>query len=155
MCRAQDVWTGSRAHGGEARVALDVGIVCPHAQSHIRSAAEEVLGAAEKYCKQKCEKDGTERKCSEMGIVYQPLIFESPGGIASEAEKVISCIHRVVAEQTETPYGEVAQRFWQRLSVDIQRMGHRAYARRAGVRKEAWGDGMEWVVDSVAGLASG
>ena len=80
--------------------------------------------------------------------------MESSGGIACEAEKVIKCINRAVAENTDTPYGEVAQYFWQRLSVDIQRMGHRAYARRTGDMTGGMGDGMEGVVDSVAGLTN-
>ena len=151
VCSAQDLWTGSRGHSGETRVALDVGIVCPQANSHLTQAAEEVLGAAEKYCKEKCSRDDTERKCKEKGILYQPLIFESTGGVSSEAEKVIKCLNRAVAENTNTPYGEVAQHFWQRLSIDIQRAGHRAYARRATHKGTNVGDWMGWVVDSVAG----
>ena len=48
ICSAQDVWTGDRGHSGDAKVALDVGIVCPQAQSHLIEASVEVLGAAEK-----------------------------------------------------------------------------------------------------------
>ena len=65
-----------------------------------------------------------------MGIKFQPTIFESTGGISSEAEMVIKCLKRAVANQTKQPYGEVAHRFWQRLSIDIQRQGHRALVRR-------------------------
>ena len=127
-------------------------MVCPQAQGHVSEAAKEVLGAAEGYCKFKCNHNETERKCREKGIVYQPMVFESTGGMSSEAEKVIKCINRAVAEYTSTPYGEVAQHFWQRLSVDIQRSGHRAYARRAGGRTNFPGDWMDWVVDGATGL---
>ena len=102
--------------------------------------------------KEKCRYDDTERKCTEKRIIYQPMVFESSGGVASETEKVIKSINRAVAENTETPYGDVAHYFWQRLSVDIQRAGHRAYARRARARDMKVGDWMGWVVDSVAGL---
>ena len=41
-------------------------------------------------------------------------------------------LSRLVANNTNTPYTEVAQRLWGRLSVDMQRAGHAAFARRAG-----------------------
>ena len=129
--------------------------MCPQAQSHLIEASVEVLGAAEKYCKEKCTRGDTEKKCKDKGIIYQPIIFESSGGVASEAEKVIKCINRAVAENTDTPYGEVAQQFWQRLSIDIQRAGHRAYVRRMNTETHAGGDWMGWVVDSVVGLTGG
>ena len=55
--------------------------------------------------------------------------------MASEAEVVIKCLNRAVANHTSVPYGDVAQRFWQRLSIDTQREGHKALVRRmvAGV----------------------
>ena len=40
----------------------------------------------------------------------------------------------LVADNTNTPRGEVAQQLWQRISVDLQRAGHRAFARRVGGR---------------------
>ena len=152
ICGAQDIWTGSRGHSGEAKVALDVGVVCPEAQGHLGEAAAEVLGAAEAYCKYKCNYKDTERKCREKGIIYQPMIFESTGGVGAETEKVIKSINRAVAENTNTPYGEVAQYFWQRLSIDIQRAGHLAYARRVTTPVGLQGDWMGWVVEGASGL---
>eukprot|EP00973_Karenia_brevis_P031395 4331302-Karenia_brevis.AAC.1 len=40
LCRAQDVQTGTGGMGN-AKVALDVGIVCPQATSHLGDAASE------------------------------------------------------------------------------------------------------------------
>ena len=62
------------------RVALDVGIVCPQAASHLGAAAVEVCGGAEEYAGTKCSRAGMERRCGEVGVVFQPLIFESLGG---------------------------------------------------------------------------
>ena len=39
-------------------------------------------------------------------------------------------MNKVVALNTESPEGEVATLFWYRLGVDLQRSGHRAFARR-------------------------
>eukprot|EP00973_Karenia_brevis_P022258 3062317-Karenia_brevis.AAC.1 len=62
------------------------------------------------------------------------MIFESLGGVSVEADRVIKCLNKVVASTTDSPEGEVATLFWHRLGVDLQRVGHRAFARRtAGV----------------------
>eukprot|EP00973_Karenia_brevis_P036231 4996585-Karenia_brevis.AAC.1 len=48
LCHPRDVRTGNgRIENG--RIALDVGIVCPQAASHVGVAANEQLGAAEGY----------------------------------------------------------------------------------------------------------
>lgn len=53
LCRGQDVRVGVAARG-DGRVALDVGVVCPQAPSHLASAVVEPLGAAEEYVRAKC-----------------------------------------------------------------------------------------------------
>ena len=131
---------------------MDVGLVCPQANGHALEAANEVLGAAESYCKFECQDGDTDKKCKYQGIVYQAIIFENTGEVASEAVKVIKSINRAVAENTNTPYGEVAQYFWQRLSIDIQRAGHLAYARRVTTPAGLQGDWMGWVVEGASGL---
>ena len=60
------------------------------------------------------------------------MIFESLGGVSSEAERVIKCLNQAVAENTDSLPGEIATRFWQRVSIDLQRAGHRAFSRRLG-----------------------
>ena len=62
--------------------------------------------------------------------MFQPLIFESLGGVGLEAERVIKSLNQVVAATTDSPHGEVATRFWQRVSIDMQRCQHRAFVRR-------------------------
>ena len=51
LARAQDIPTGGGQ--GAGRVALDIGIVCPQAASHLGDAAVEALGAAESYVRSK------------------------------------------------------------------------------------------------------
>eukprot|EP00973_Karenia_brevis_P014634 1997221-Karenia_brevis.AAC.1 len=60
------------------------------------------------------------------------MIFESLGGVSAEADRVIQCLNKAVASATDSPEGEVATLFWHRLVVDLQRAGHRAFARRVG-----------------------
>ena len=111
---------------------LDIGIICSQAAGHLVAAGAEVLGAAEEYARSKCSREEVERRCGEAGIVFQPMIFESLGGVPSEADGVIKCLNQAVAENTDSPAGEVATRFWQRVSIDLQRAGHRALSRRLG-----------------------
>ena len=71
-------------------MALDIGIVCPQAASHLGVAAGERLGAAEGYVRTKCARADMERRRREAGIVFQPMIFESFGGASVEADRVLS-----------------------------------------------------------------
>ena len=129
LCRAQDVRLGVAARG-DGRVALDVGVVCPQAASHMATAAGERLGAAEEYVRAKCGRQQTEERCRQAGVIFQPMIFESLGGVSGEAERVIKSLNKAVAENTDTSEMEVATHFWHRLAIDIQRSGHRAFSRR-------------------------
>eukprot|EP00973_Karenia_brevis_P028081 3867995-Karenia_brevis.AAC.1 len=58
------------------------------------------------------------------------MIFESLGGVSAEAERVIKGLNKAVALNNDSSEEEVATLFWRRLSVDIQRFGHRAFVRR-------------------------
>ena len=133
-------YTWGVAARGDGRVALDVGIVCPQAPSHLASAVVEALGAAEDYVRTKCGRRNTEERCRNAGVVFQPMNFESLGGVSKEAELVIKSINKAVAENTDTSETEVATHFWQRLSIDIQRLGHRAFSRRLRQRSLEGGD---------------
>ena len=85
LCSAPEVRTGVGARG-RSRVALDIGIVCPQAASHLVAAATEVVGAAEEYVRTKALRRDIERRCAEVGVVFQAMIFESLGGVSVEAE---------------------------------------------------------------------
>ena len=93
---------------GAGRLALDIGIVCPQAAGHLGVAAREVLGAAEDYVRPKCGRGEIERRCREAGVVFQPIIFESFGGVSVEAERVLKCLNKAVAVNTDSSEEEVA-----------------------------------------------
>ena len=54
---------------------------------------------------------------------------------------MIKSLNRMVAENRDTPYREIAIRFWQRLSIDLQRAGHRAFSARAARGRDLEGEG--------------
>jgi hypothetical protein len=128
LCRGQDVITG--VGNGSSRVALDIGIVCPQAAGHLGIAASEVLGAAEEYVRTKAARAEIGRRCREAGVIFQPVIFESLGGVSVEAERVIKSLNIAVASNTDTSTEVVATRFWQRVGVDMLRGNCRAFHRR-------------------------
>ena len=70
------------------------------------------------------------------------MILKSLGGVSIEAERIIQSLNWMVAENTDTPYGEVATRFWQRSSIDLRRAGHRAFSRRVARGRDLEGEGM-------------
>ena len=140
LLRASDVRSGAEGRV-DGRVALDVGIVCPQASSHAAAASQESLGAAEEYVRQKCGRREMESRCRSAGMVFQPMIFESLGGVSSEAEGVIKSLNRAVAENEDSRESEVARRFWWGLSIDIQKAQHRAFAKR--IKGLGYGDDRE------------
>ena len=63
-------------------------------------------------------------------MVFQPMIFESFGGVSAEAERVLKSLDKVVAANTDASEEVVATRFWRRVGVDILRANCRAFHRR-------------------------
>ena len=84
------------------------------------------MEAAKQYTQQKRYRNNTDQLCAEAGVEYQPLVFETFGGLADEARDTLRSLNRVIASNTNTPKPEVANRFWQRISVDTKRQttGH-------------------------------
>ena len=119
LARAQDVTTGSGTVAG--RVALDIGIICPQAFGHLGASSAEPCGAAEEYAKAKCARGEIARRCAEANVVFQPMIFESFGGVSSEADRVLKCLNNAVAVNTDSSHEVVATQFWQRIGIDILR----------------------------------
>ena len=66
----------------------------------------------------------------EAGAVFQPMIFESTGGVSAEAQRVVKCLNKAVAANSDSSEEIVATRFWQRVRVDLLRGACRAFHRR-------------------------
>ena len=58
------------------------------------------------------------------------MIFESTGGVSAEAEKVIECLNKAVAGNSDISEEIIATRFWQRIGVDLLRGACRSFHRR-------------------------
>jgi hypothetical protein len=79
-----------------------VGIICPQAGGHLAAAANEPVGAAEDHARTKCARGDVERRCRDAGIIFQPMIFESTGGVSAEAERVLKSLNKAVAANSDT-----------------------------------------------------
>ena len=113
---------------GMPSVALDFAIVNPQGARYREGAAREVLAAAKSYTQYKRDFLETDRKCLGANIDFQPVVWESFGGVSEEGREVLKSLYRLVALNTNTPLTAVAQRYWHRFSVDIQKANHRAFA---------------------------
>ena len=97
-------------------------------------AAKDVLGAATSYTQQKREHQQTDSLYGEAGIDYQPIVLESFCGLCKEGFETLKRPNQLVAVNTNAFNSEVAQRFWQTISVDFQKANHRAFVKRVGLR---------------------
>ena len=86
--RPSDILRGVSGLTGRL-AALDVGIMCPQAAGHLGVAAQGAPGAAEGYARATCGRGDIEKRCRDAGVLFQPLICESFGGVSAEAERVL------------------------------------------------------------------
>ncbi len=71
-----------------------------------------------------------ERRCREAGVIFQPLIFESTGGVSVEADRVLKGLNKAVAENIDASEEAGATQLWQPLGVHLLRGACRAFHRR-------------------------
>ena len=93
-----------------------------------------VLGAAAEYTTTKRNKSAIDDLCERAwgGLPAHCLGNNSGGWPQRPTVITLRSVNRLVAVNTNTPLGEVARRFWQRVSVDLQKANHRAFVKRAG-----------------------
>ena len=88
----------------------------------------------------------------EAGVVLQPMIVESTGGVSAEAERVLKCLNKAVAGNSDSSEEVVATRFWQRIGIDLLRGSSRAFHKRLVDKSGEDGSGVRYF-QGVAGLA--
>ena len=84
--------------------------------------------------------------------MFQPMIFESTGGVSVEAERVLKCLNKAVAGNSDSSEEVVATRFWQRIGVDLLRGSSRAFRRRLLDKSGEDASGVRYF-QNVSGLA--
>ena len=119
------------------RVALDFAAVSPFAIGSIREASKEQLATAKAYSDVKRQYKSTQLLCEEADVGFEPIVFETTGGLEPEGQKVLESILAEVALATGLVRAVVVKRFKGRISIDLCRAQHRALRRRRAGYKVA------------------
>ena len=78
----------------------------------------------------KWSRGGMERHRGDARVVFQPIIFESTGGVPAEADWTSKCLNKAVAGNPYSSDVVVATQFWQRIGIDLARNESRALRKR-------------------------
>jgi len=112
------------------KVALDFAVVSPFGVGAIRAASAEVLATAKAYTETKRSYKNTQRLCEEADIGFEPIVFESTGGLEPEGQQILESILAEVAKATGRTKADVIARVKGRISIDLCRAQSRAIRRR-------------------------
>ena len=112
------------------RVALDFAVVSPFAIGAIRESAKEQLATAKAYTEAKRQYKDTQRLCEEADLGFEPIVFETTGGLEPGGQKVLESILAEVAKATGQERSAVVKKVKGRISIDLCRAQHRALRRR-------------------------
>ena len=97
----------------------------------------ESRSAVEKYAEKKRSHLDTARKCNEVGIVFQPIVFDAQGGMTMEASVVIHQLAKTLAQVENRQLADCKQEILQRFAVIIARANSTAIRRRASERAQS------------------
>ena len=112
------------------KVALDFAVVSPFCPSVLRASSATQLAAAAAYAERKRGHNNTQQACELAGFGFEPIVFETTGGLDSEGELVLRSVLKESARAQGKPVAAVLERAKIRISIDMQRAVHRALQRR-------------------------
>ena len=117
-------------HRGATRVALDFAVINGCGQGHWDKTFDGALKAAVAYSEQKANRNNTRVRCREAGLAFEPMVFETQGGIEPRAAAVLHRIAAAVAVVEEADVETTKSVLLQRLAVIIARGNAKAIQRR-------------------------
>ncbi len=115
-----------------ARVAFDFAVTSPFSPYVLRLSSESGLAAAQQYASYKRRHLNTQEMCEAAGIGFEPIVFESTGGLEPEAVGVLNSLLAMVADASGKAFATEKERLMQRVSLILVRSHHRALCRRRG-----------------------
>ena len=96
------------------------------------------MAAAQQYPSYKRRHLNTQELCEAAGLGFEPIAFESTGGLEPDAAGVVDSLLAIVADASGVSFATVKERLVQRISLILVRSHHRALTRRRG---DTAGDG--------------
>ena len=112
------------------RTALDVKVINALGQGHLDNTTRSGLAAAEVYRDEQLQHLNTAELCRDRGIIYEPLVFTTQGGVEGHAEAIISRISAAVAANEDSCAAQVKAEMLQSISLSVARSVARAIRRR-------------------------
>ena len=113
-----------------SRIALDFAVVSPFRVAILPQSSSKPLAAAAAYNDKKRQDKDTQQQCNNHNIGFEPIIFESTGGIDKESAAVLESICNAVAERTNKKKYRILNLLKIRISILMQRSRHIAITRR-------------------------
>ena len=131
-------------------VAVDLAVTSGLQDKHFKHVFKDKLRPIEHYERKKCLDNDTQAKCTKVGLVFQPAIFEAHGGgWSGGATRVVNSIIRGQKARGIWAYEGVSNRVTQRLSTTLNREAARAILFRLnGARRQGGNHPVPVVVDS-------
>ena len=108
------------------RVALDVAVTSPFQSSALATNATGALRAASQYAQRKRAHAAIAARCAAVDLGFEPIVFESLGGIEQGARDLLVSLCGRVDERSRRAAGCSFQECLGRLNFDLQRGLHRA-----------------------------
>ena len=115
---------------GVVKTAFDVKIINALGQGHVDATAGHGLAAAAAYREQQLQHLNTDGLCRERGIVYEPLVFTTRGGVEGHAEATICRIAAAIAANEDGCAAQVKAEILQSISLSLARSVAKAIRRR-------------------------
>ena len=112
------------------KMALDFAVVSSFGPSVLRASSSTQLAAATAYAQGKRIHNATQQACEQAGLGFEPIVFETTGGLEAEAETVLRSLLSEGARAQGKPVAAVIERAKIRTSIDLNRAIHIALHRR-------------------------
>ena len=111
-------------------VALDFAVTNALGQGHWDETLKGPLEAAKAYSRRKNRHARTEAACAEAGIIFEPIVLETQGGVEPRAAAILHRIAALAAGAEGLEVERAKADLLQRLAIIIARAGARAIQRR-------------------------
>jgi hypothetical protein len=120
------------------QIALDIGVVSPFTPAQLQHSSRTALHAAQSYAERKRSHARTEALCREVGVAYEPLVWEATGGLDPGGASVLRSICEELASREELALSDILARVTQRCSLLLVRAWSRALRRRLAPCRVDW-----------------
>ena len=119
------------------RLAIDLAVTSPFQQATFSNAGTETLFSAKRYAERKRRTGEILERCAAVNVGYEPMVFESTGGIEEGGQLLLKSICKLCDEQTHRKSGENFHDCMTRITFDLQR-GLQAAIRGQRVAQEGF-----------------